>query len=46
MTKKNKTFSIRTSEENWEFCTKVAKEDDRSVSWVVNKMIDFFRKEN
>ena len=41
--KKNKLFSFRTSEENLEYVEKVAKEDDRSVSWVVDKMIKYFK---
>ena len=44
--KKNKIFSFRTSEENLEYVEKVAKEDDRSVSWVIDKMIKYFKNNN
>ena len=41
--KKNKLFSFRTSEENLKYIEKVAEEDDRSASWVVDKMIKYFK---
>ena len=41
--KKSKLLSFRTTEENMDYFEKVAKEDDRSVSWVLSKMTDYFR---
>jgi len=42
--KKTKMLSFRTTDENLEFLEKVAEADDRSVSWVISKMIDYFHK--
>ena len=42
--KKSQLLSFRTTEENMEYLEQVAKSDDRSVSWVIGKMIDYFRE--
>jgi hypothetical protein len=44
--KKSKLLSFRTTDENMDYLEKVAKADDRSVSWVLSKMIDYFRDNN
>ena len=42
--KKSQLLSFRTTEENMEYLEQVAKSDDRSVSWVIGKMIEYFRE--
>ena len=42
--KKSEFFSFRTTLENIEYLKKIAKLDDRSLSWVLSKMVDYFRE--
>lgn len=44
MMKKSEFFSFRTTPENIEYLKKIAKSDDRSLSWVLSKMVDYFRE--
>ena len=41
--KKSKTYSLRTTDENYQFLEKMADEDDRSVASVINRMITYFK---
>ena len=41
--KKIKHFSFRTTEENLNYLKLLAELDDRSQSYILNKMIDAFR---
>jgi len=43
MAKKNKLMAFRTTESQRKFLEKVASMDDRSLSWVIDGMIDWFR---
>ena len=43
MSKKDKTISFRTSEENLDYLKDLAKSDERSLSYVLNKMLDYLR---
>ena len=42
--KKIKHFSFRTTEQNMNYLKLIAEVDDRSKSYILNKMIDAFRK--
>jgi len=42
--KKDKHFSFRTTEEDWNYIVQLAETDDRTPSYVLNKMIKAFRK--
>ena len=42
--KKIKHFSFRTTEQNMNYLKLIAEDDDRSKSYILNKMIDTFRK--
>ena len=42
--KKIKHFSFRTTEQNLSYLKLIAKLDDRSQSYILNKMIDAFRE--
>ena len=42
--KKTKLFSFRTTEQNLSYLKLIAKLDDRSQSYILNKMIDTFRE--
>ena len=42
--KKIKHFSFRTTEQNMNYVKLIAEGDDRSQSYILNKMIDAFRK--
>ena len=41
--KKTVHFSFRTTDENMDYLKQIASEDDRTPSYVLNKMIDYFR---
>ena len=41
--KKDMTLSFRTTSENDEYLRLLAEEDDRSLSYILNKMVDTFR---
>ena len=41
--KKIKHFSFRTTEQNLNYLRLIAKVDDRSQSYILNRMIDAFR---
>ena len=42
--KKDKHFSFRTTKENWDYIVALAKTDDRTPSYLLNKMIEVNRK--
>ena len=42
--KKIKHLSFRTTEQNMNYVKLIAEYDDRSQSYILNKMIDAFRK--
>ena len=42
--KKIKHFSFRTTEQNLNYLKLIAEVDDRSQSYILNKMIDAFRE--
>ena len=42
--KKIKHLSFRTTEQNLNYLKLIAESDDRSQSYILNKMIDAFRK--
>ncbi len=42
--KKDKHFSFRTTQDDWDYITLLAESDDRTPSYVLNKMISAFRK--
>ena len=42
--KKNKHFSFRTTEQNLNYLNLIAQSDDRTSSYILNKMIDAFRE--
>ena len=42
--KKTQLFSFRTTEGNLNYLKMIAETDDRSSSYILNKMIEVFRK--
>lgn len=42
--KKPQRISVRTTEQNEDFVKKLAKDNDRGVSYIISKMIDAFRE--
>jgi len=46
MDKKTERLSLRTSEESLEYLNQLGESDDRSVAYVINKMIEHFKKRN
>ena len=42
--KKDKHFSFRTTEQNLNYLKLIAESDDRTPSYILNKMIDAFRE--
>ena len=42
--KKDKHFSFRITEEKWNYVADLAKTDDRTPSYILNKMIDAYHK--
>ena len=42
--KKDKHFSFRTTEQNLNYLQLIAESDERTLSFILNKMIDAFRK--
>ena len=42
MNKKDELISFRTTENNLSYLKKLAESDERSVSYIINKMIEFF----
>ena len=42
--KKTELFSFRTTEQNLNYLKLIAQVDDRSQSYILNKMIDAFRQ--
>jgi len=43
MDKKTERLSLRTSEESLEYLKQLGESDDRSVAYVINKMIEHFK---
>ena len=41
--KKSELIAFRTTPQNLKYLKKIAKDDERSVSWILDKMIDAFR---
>ena len=41
--KKDRHFSFRTTEQNLNYLKLIAEYDDRTTSYILNKMIDAFR---
>ena len=41
--KKSELIAFRTTPKNLKYLKKIAKDDERSVSWILDKMIDAFR---
>ena len=41
--KKDEHFSFRTTEQNLNYLNLIAESDDRTSSYILNKMIDAFR---
>ena len=41
--KKSELIAFRTTSQNLKYLKKIAKDDERSVSWILDKMIDAFR---
>jgi hypothetical protein len=46
MEKLNQIKTFRTTESNLEYLKQLKESDDRSVSYVINKMIEHFKKKN
>ena len=42
--KKDKHFSFRCSQDDWDYIVELAQSDDRTPSYVLNKMIQAYRK--
>ena len=42
--KKTELFSFRTTEQNLNYLKLIAESDDRTPSYILNKMIDTFRE--
>ena len=42
--KKSELIAFRTTPQNHKYLQALAKEDERSVSWILDKMIDYFRE--
>ena len=42
--KKTELFSFRTTEQNMNYLKLIAESDDRTPSYILNKMIDAFRE--
>ena len=42
--KKDKHFSFRTTQNDWDYIVQLAESDDRTPSYILNKMIDAFRE--
>ena len=43
--KKSELIAFRTTPKNHKYLQALAKEDERSVSWIIDKMIEYFRRE-
>ena len=43
MDKKNERLTFRTTKANMYYLKKLGDSDERSASWVVNKMIEYFK---
>lgn len=43
MDKKNERLTFRTTKANMDYLKKLGDSDERSASWVVNKMIEYFK---
>ena len=41
--KKSELIAFRTTPENHKYLQELAKEDERSVSWILDKMVRYFR---
>ena len=41
--KKDKSYSLRTTDENYSFLEQMAAEDDRSVANIINRMVSYFK---
>ena len=44
MNKKDQLLSFRTTEENFDFLKQLAESDERSVSYILNKMIESYKE--
>ena len=42
--KKDKHFSFRTTQDDWDYIVQLAESDERTPSFVLNKMIKAYRK--
>jgi len=45
MDKKDELISFRTTEDNLKYLKQLAESDERSVSYILNKMIQYFKEE-
>ena len=46
MDKKTERLSFRTAEDSLEYLKQLGESDDRSVAYVINKMVEHFKKRN
>ena len=46
MDKKTERLSFRTTDDSVEYLKKLGESDDRSISYVINKMVEHFKKKN
>ena len=46
MDKKTERLSFRTSEDSLEYLNQLGESDDRSISYVINKMVEHFKNKN
>ena len=44
MDKKDELISFRTTEDNLKYLKQLAESDERSVSYILNKMIQYFKE--
>ena len=46
MDKKTERLSFRTTDDSLEYLKKLGESDDRSISYVINKMVEHFKNKN
>lgn len=46
MDKKTERLSFRTTDDSVEYLKKLGESDDRSISYVINKMVEHFKNKN
>jgi len=46
MDKKTERLSFRTAEDSLEYLKQLGESDDRSISYVINKMVEHFKNQN